>query len=147
MGESKKLKSFYEPITDKQKELIICLSKEYGENLTYQIIENLIDMPSIRMLSKGEASYIIDKLKYDEDSNVYSKWLRSDNQEYALMYHIEQIRNSAKIMKWSKEQLLQWLNDKFEIKEFSSFDRKKGYEAFKKMYGIHVHRLKGHRTS
>ena len=142
-----KYKVFFDPLTDNQHRMIFYLLDEYSLSLNFvhNMISDLTGFSSIKMLSKNEASYIIDWLQDNKPANKPKPlFLKHDNKDYALMWHIEQIRDMARIMNWDETKLFDWFYDNFEITHLRDFDRKKGNEVFKKIIGIHTYKLKGY---
>jgi hypothetical protein len=135
---AKEPKRFFEPITDGQINLIHAVIAE-RPNLSYEkvysMISDLIGIPSIRALSKGEASFIVDKMKGP------TKWLapyrartagriEGNTSKLPSYKQIYAICMFVKDLGWDTDHFYTWLKKYVKKEDIRELDRETAHRAY-----------------
>ena len=136
-GRIKKPAKRFEPITNQQNRKLHAIINQniFTEKRLYELIEELIGLPSISALSKPEASFIIKRIEgsrrwpYSKSPQITRQLLVNSSNLPNLSY-IRGIRFIAKELDWDKDHLKNWLMKYMKKKNIRNLDAESARKAF-----------------
>ncbi|MBW1697077.1 MAG: hypothetical protein JRH18_06755 [Deltaproteobacteria bacterium] len=144
-----KPKNRFEPITDRQNRKLHVLgkTKSPSEKHLYQMVEDLIGIPSISALSKQEASLIIKKMDRSNSFSIKRPTCIQHrapigNSNLPNLSHIRGIRMIARELGWDKDHLKNWLKKYMKASSIRELDAETARKAFIGMKKIQSYKEK-----